>query len=120
MGRAVRGRDVVSGLPREITITSNHIREAIARSVNSMVDNIKMVLEATPPELVADIYSRGILLSGGTALLRGIDKRIAHDIEIPVHIVDDPLTAVVRGTGIILEDIDAAKDFFVASPSEFD
>jgi rod shape-determining protein MreB len=120
MEMTVRGRDIISGLPREIVITSNHIREAIARSVHSMVDNIKMVLEATPPELVADIYSRGILLSGGTALLRGIDKRIANDIEIPVHIVDDPLTAVVRGTGIILEDIDAAKDFFVASPSEFD
>ncbi len=90
MEMTVRGRDIVSGLPREIVITSNHIREAIARSIHSMVDNIKMVLEATPPELVADIYSRGILLSGGTALLRGIDKRIANDIQIPVHIVDDP------------------------------
>ncbi len=116
----VRGRDVISGLPKEITINSNHIREAISRSIHLIIDNIKMVLESTPPELVADIYSRGILLSGGTALLRGLDKRIANDIQIPVHLVEDPLTAVVRGTGIILEDIDAAKDFFVASPSEFD
>lgn len=114
----VRGRDVISGLPKEVIITSNHIREAIARSVHTMIDSIKLVLESTPPELVADIYQRGIMLSGGTALLRGLDKRIAHEVAIPVHIIDEPLTAVVRGTGVILEDIEASRDFFVYSPSD--
>ncbi|MBI2411056.1 MAG: rod shape-determining protein [Candidatus Kerfeldbacteria bacterium] len=111
----VRGRDLLSGLPREIVINSNHIREAMGRSLNTIVDNIKTVIESTPPELVADIYERGILLSGGTALLRGLDKKIAHEVRIPVQVVEDPLTAVVRGTGIVLEDIDASKDLFVTT-----
>lgn len=116
----VRGRDVLTGLPRELLIDSNHMREATARSINMIVESIKMVLENTPPELVADIYERGILLSGGTSLLRGLDERISTEISIPVSIVDDPLTAVVRGTGIVLEDIDAARQFFTTSPSELD
>lgn len=111
----VRGRDLISGLPREIVINSNHIREAMTRSLNTIVDSIKTVIESTPPELVADIYERGILLSGGTALLRGLDKKIAHEVRIPVQVVEDPLTAVVRGTGIVLEDIDASKDLFVTT-----
>lgn len=109
----VRGRDLLTGLPREIIINSNHLREAITRTLNIIIDNIKLVIEATPPELVADIYERGIILSGGTSLLRGIDKKISREILIPVKIVDDPLTAVVRGTGIILEDIEELKPLFV-------
>ncbi|MFH1426663.1 MAG: rod shape-determining protein [Candidatus Kerfeldbacteria bacterium] len=116
----VRGRDMISGLPREIVITSNHLREATARSINAMVDNIKLAIEATPPELVADIYEKGILLSGGTSLLRHLDKKISNEISIPVSVVDDPLTAVVRGTGIVLEDIDAAKELFLTSPSDLE
>lgn len=111
----VRGRDIVSGLPREMTVSSDHVREAISRSVKLFCDAVKDTLEDTPPELVADIYERGILLSGGGALLRGFDSIIHHITQVPVKIVDDPLTAVVRGTGRVLEDIDALKDIFVLS-----
>lgn len=114
----IRGRDVLSGLPREILVNSNHMYEAMARSINSIIDNVKIVLESTPPELVADIYERGILLSGGTALLNGLTERISAEVDIPVNLVDDPLTSTVRGTGIALEDIDAAKDLFVTGPSD--
>lgn len=109
----VRGRDLISGLPREIIINSNHVREAMTRSINSIVDSIKLVIETTPPEVVADIYERGILLSGGSALLRGLDRKISQEISIPVNVIDDPLTAVVRGTGILLDDIESARDLFV-------
>lgn len=109
----VRGRDLVSGLPREIIVNSNHIHAAMSRTLDIFIDNIKSTLERTPPELVADIYERGIMLSGGTALLRGLSTRISDAIKIPVHIVEDPLTAVVRGTGITLEDIEASKELFL-------
>lgn len=111
----VRGRDLLSGLPREITINSNHLRQAMSRSISTIIDNIKLVLETTPPELVADIFERGILLSGGTALLGGLDRRIARELSVPVKIVDDPLTAVVRGTGMVLEDIDHLKTLFMTT-----
>jgi rod shape-determining protein MreB len=118
MEAKVRGRDLLSGLPREIIINSNHLREAMNRSLNLMIDNIKLVIEATPPELVADIFERGLLLSGGSSLLRGLDRRISQDIHIPVRVVDDPLTAVVRGTGIVLEDMEAAKELFLSAPTD--
>lgn len=111
----VRGRDLLSGLPREILISSNHLREAMARTITQIIDNIKLVIESTPPELVADIYERGILLTGGTAQLRGLDKRIAKEVSIPVKMVDDPMTAVVRGTGIVLEDIEGSKELFLTT-----
>ncbi|HLD22090.1 MAG TPA: rod shape-determining protein [Patescibacteria group bacterium] len=114
----VRGRDLISGLPHEILINSNHIREAISRSINLIVDNVKLVMELTPPELVADIYEKGVFLSGGSALLRGFDKKIAEELSIPVKVVDDPLTAVVRGTGIILEDIESSKELFVTNQTD--
>lgn len=100
----MRGRDVVSGLPKEISFTEDNIREALERSVRTVVDHIKMTLEITPPELTADIHERGMLLAGGGALLRGLDQVIAEATEIPVRIVDDPRTAVVRGCGILLEE----------------
>lgn len=100
----LRGRDIISGLPREIMITDTHIREALGRSIEVIVDLIKTSLELTPPELTADIHERGLLLTGGGSLLRGIDKIIARATEVPVRISDDPLSAVVRGTGILLED----------------
>ena len=99
----VRGRDLLSGLPREVMVSDAEIREAIARPVALIVNAIKSVLEVTPPELMADIHERGIVLSGGGALLRGLDQLIAEATEIPVRITDDPLTCVVRGTGILLE-----------------
>jgi len=111
----LRGRDLITGLPKEVTITSQQVREAISRTVRAIVENIKLTLEATPPELVADIYERGIMLTGGGALLRGLDAVIAHDVKIPVRIADDPLTCVVRGTGIVLEDLESLRDVLVVS-----
>ena len=95
----VRGRDLISGLPKTITVTSVEIREALHDSVQAIVDASKTTLEQTPPELAADLIDRGIVIAGGGALLRGIDKRIAEETGLPVHIADDPLTAVVMGTG---------------------
>lgn len=119
MTTKVRGRDLISGLPKEITINSDQVREAVTHTLRSIVDAIKTTLEHTPPELVADIYERGIIITGGGALLRGIDKLIKQSTQANVHIVDDPLTAVVRGTGLILEDIESLKDMFVTSTHEY-
>lgn len=100
----MRGRDVVTGLPKEIIVSDAHIREALSRSVRAIVDLVKMTLEITPPDLTADIHERGILLTGGGSLLRGLAETLSHAAEIPVRISDDPTTAVVRGTGMLLED----------------
>lgn len=100
----MRGRDVITGLPKEVMITDAHIREALDRSIQTIIDHIKMAVEVTPPELTADIHERGLLLTGGSALLPGLDRLITKATEIPVRIVDDPLSAVVRGTAILLED----------------
>ena len=95
----VRGRDLISGLPKTITITSVEVREALSEPIQAIVDGSKITLENTPPELAADLIDRGIVMAGGGSLLRGIDKRIAEETGLPVHIADDPLTAVVLGTG---------------------
>lgn len=100
----MRGRDLVTGLPREVMINDAEVREAMSKSLKIIVDNIKTTLEVTPPELVADIHDRGIVLSGGGALLRGVDYLIAKHVEIPVRVTDDPLTSVVRGTGLLLDE----------------
>lgn len=112
---SMRGRDLLSGLPREIIVNDAQIREALGRSVKAMVDHIKAILEITPPELVADIYQKGIVLSGGGALLRGMDLAISRGTGLPVHVAEDPLTAVVRGTGILLDKKDLLTD--VAFPA---
>lgn len=106
----VRGRDLVTGLPRQVIITDSDIREAIMPSIISLVDGIKEVLETTPPELLSDIMNRGLVLSGGGALLAGIDTMIQNVIKIPVYIAEDPLSAVARGTGVILDDFDSFKE----------
>jgi len=111
----MRGRDVVSGLPKEVMITDTHIREALQHSVDVIIDHIKMTLELTPPELTADIHERGLLLTGGGSLLKGLDRVIAKATSIPVRVSDDPLTAVVRGTGILLEKIDLLKEIELPS-----
>ncbi|WP_261130989.1 rod shape-determining protein [Bacillus sp. Marseille-Q3570] len=102
----IRGRDMVSGLPRNITIGSAEIEEALNESVHSIVMAAKSVLEKTPPELSADIIDRGIILTGGGALLHGIEQLFAEELKVPVHVADDPLTCVARGTGLMLEHID--------------
>ena len=99
----MRGRYLLTGLPRQVIVQDTQIREALYRAVQAIVENIKATIEVTPPELVADIYERGIVLTGGGALLRGIDKTIARETDIPVRVADDPLTCVVRGAGMLLE-----------------
>jgi rod shape-determining protein MreB len=98
----VRGRDLLNGLPKAIMVNDKQIRDALSRTVSKIIDNIKTILETTPPELVSDIYERGLFLSGGGALLRGLDEAIATAAKIPVKIVDDPLSCVARGTGLLL------------------
>lgn len=109
----LRGRDLVSGLPKEVVATDEHIREALSRSVRIIVNNIKTIVEETPPELLADIMQRGIILAGGGSLIRGLDKLIANQTGIPVRMMEDPLTAVVRGTGIVLDDMEHLKDVLI-------
>ncbi|KKW19814.1 MAG: Cell shape determining protein, MreB/Mrl family [Candidatus Adlerbacteria bacterium GW2011_GWC1_50_9] len=114
----MRGRDLVSGLPKEIVVDDSDIRRAMRHSINMLVNAVKTTIEETPPELVADIMHRGIMLVGGGALLRGLDRLLAEETKIPVRVAEDALTAVVRGTGIILEDIDALKNVLVSSGFE--
>lgn len=102
----VRGRDLISGLPRSCIITSSEVREAIQEPVNAIVEAVKVTLESTPPELSADIYERGIVLAGGGALLEGMDRLIMRETGMPVHIAEDPLSCVVVGTGKVLEALD--------------
>ena len=115
MESVMRGRDLVTGLPKAISVDSDQIRQALSKSVMSIVDAVKMTVEETPPELVADIMDKGIILAGGGALLRGLDKLLTLNTKMPVHIADDPLTSVVRGTGLVLEDIDLLKDVLVTT-----
>lgn len=103
MEMTTKGRNLVSGVPKTLTVTSADVREAISETVNSSLNAITKSLENTPPELAADILDRGIMLSGGGALLKNMDKLISDTIGLPVHVAEDPLTTVVRGTGIILE-----------------
>lgn len=114
----MRGRDLITGLPKEIVINDSEIRRALDGSLKILINNIKATIEETPPELVADTIKKGIILAGGGSLLRNIDKLIQEETTIPVQITDDPLTAVVRGTGIILEDIDKLSEILVNTPSQ--
>ena len=115
---AMRGRDLVSGLPREIAVNDTQIREALSRSIRFLIDNIKATLEVTPPELVADVYERGIVLSGGGALLTNLDEAIAKEIQIPVRIADDPIACVARGTGALLDNPALLRDLALPSATE--
>lgn len=111
----MRGRDLVTGLPKEIEVNDSQIREALRRSIATIIENIKATLEVTPPELVADIYERGIVLTGGGSLLRGLDTLISREASIPVRVAEDPLTCAVRGAGALLDNPVLLKD--VALPS---
>jgi rod shape-determining protein MreB len=101
----VNGRDLVTGIPKQIMVSYQEIAEALDKSIFKIEEAILKALETTPPELAADIYRRGLYLTGGGALLRGLDKRLSQKIKLPVHVADDPLRAVVRGTGIALKHI---------------
>ncbi len=111
----VKGRDLIKGLPKEIVVNEEQIREAIMPLLKTIMEGIHETLEATPPELVSDIYERGIILSGGGAQLRGLDKLVQKRINIPVIVTDDPATAIIRGTGLILEDFENLKQVFIPS-----
>jgi len=110
-----KGRDLVKGLPKEIVINEEQVREAIMPLLKTVIEGIHETIEATPPELVSDIYERGIILSGGGAQLPGLDKLVQKRINIPVMVTDDPSTAIIRGTGLILEDFENLKQVFIPS-----
>ena len=111
----LRGRDLITGLPKVVEVSSSDIREAIANPVNQIVEEVKICVEETPPELVADIMESGITLAGGGALLDGLDIRLNEETKMPVQVADDPLTCVVRGTGKALEEIDVLRKVFIAA-----
>jgi rod shape-determining protein MreB and related proteins len=106
----VKGRDLMDGIPKTITVSSNDITQAIMDSVTSMVDSVKLALEQCPPELAADIIDTGIVLTGGGALLRNLDIRVRREVGVPVLVTDDPMTTVARGAGKMLEDIDLLRE----------
>jgi len=111
----VRGRDLVTGLPKTIKVNSEEIREALAEPVNSILDAIKVTLEKSPPELAADIMDRGIVMTGGGALLYGLDKLVNHETGMPVHIAENPMECVALGTGKALEELDLLRRVQVLS-----
>ncbi|HBV01776.1 MAG TPA: rod shape-determining protein [Candidatus Taylorbacteria bacterium] len=115
---AIRGRDLITGLPREIVITDTDVREAIAPSIDHLIEAVKEVLETTPPEIVSDVIGRGLYLVGGGGLIKGLAELLAENLKIPVHCADDPMTAVARGAGIILEDFERYKDVLIESEDE--
>lgn len=115
---SVRGRDLITGLPREVVVTDSDVREAIGLSIDTLIESIKDIIEVTPPEVIADIMYRGIYIAGGGALLRGFRELLEEALKIPIHVADDPLTAVVRGTGVILANFDAYKDALIQNEDE--
>lgn len=115
---SVKGRDLVTGLPREAIITDVDIREAMYGSVAQLVDAIREVLETTPPEVLADIMHKGMTVSGGGALIRNLPQLLEMQLKVPVTVADDPLTAVARGTGVILEQIEIYKDILVQNTDD--
>lgn len=119
-GRRVmlRGRDLLTGLPRGVEVGGDQVRDALEQSVQQIVDTIKDTIEETPPELVADIMDQGIVLAGGGALLAGLDRRVAEATQMPVHIAEDPLTCVVRGTGKVLEELETLQRVLVTETYE--
>jgi len=118
MEATIRGRDLITGLPREVVITDSDIREAMAQSIDNLVESTKEVLETTPPEILSDVMHRGIYLVGGGALIKGLDRLLNETLKIPVYIADDPLTAIARGTGIVLEDLDGYKEALIQNEDE--
>jgi len=118
MSMEVKGRDLVAGLPKTVTITSEEIRESLQEPLRAILEVVKISLERTPPELAADLIDHGIVMAGGGSLLRGLDKLISEETGLPVHITDDPVTAVANGTGIVLSEIQYLKKVTVSVKTE--
>jgi len=114
----VRGRDVVTGLPREVVITDSDIKEAIMGSANSIVEAVRDVIERTPPEVLSDVMQRGIYISGGGALIPGVSELLSDVLKVPVIVVPDPLRAVIRGTGMVLENLEAYEELLIENEGE--
>jgi len=109
----IKGRDLVSGVPKTITINSSEVRSAITEQIDTIVDTVKSVLEQTPPELAADIVDKGIVLTGGVALLKNLDKLLREETNLPIIIADDPLSSVVLGAGMSLDNLDILKEVMI-------
>jgi rod shape-determining protein MreB len=105
----IKGRDLVDGIPKTLVVSSEEVREALSETVSIIIDAVKQALEQTPPELAADIVDRGIVLTGGGALLRNLDKRLREETGLPVLTADDPLSSVVLGAGKMLDDFELLK-----------
>ncbi len=118
MEAQVRGRDLVTGLPREVIITDGDIREAIMPAVTQLVDDVREVLETTPPEILSDVMHRGLVLSGGGALLTGLDRMLEAALKIPIYVAEDPLTAVARGAGVVLDTIEEYTEQLISVTSD--
>jgi len=118
MEAQVRGRDLVTGLPREVIITDSDVREAIMPSITILVDDVREVLETTPPEILSDVMHRGLVLSGGGALISGLDRLLENTLKIPIYVAEDPLTAVVRGAGVILDEIENYSEQLISVTSD--
>ena len=115
----IRGRDLVSGLPRTVSVPATEIRQAIEEPLHAIVDAVRVTLDQTPPELAGDIMDRGIVLTGGGALIRGLDERLRHETGMPVHVADEPLTSVALGAGTCVEQFDALKQVLVADTRRY-
>ena len=109
----IKGRNLIEGIPRTITITDEEVREALADCIAIIINAVKMALERTPPELSADIMDRGIVMTGGGALLKNLDRRISDETGLPVFVAEDPLTSVVMGTGKLLTDFEMLRRIYV-------
>jgi rod shape-determining protein MreB len=115
----IRGRDMVSGLPRTVVVSSAEVRQALEEPLHAIVDAVRATLDQTPPELAGDIMDRGIVLTGGGALLRGLDERLRHETGMPVHVAEEPLTSVALGAGKCVEEFEALQQVLVSEPRRF-
>ena len=118
METEVHGRDLLTGLPREVVVTDADVREALSLSIRGLVEGVKDMLESTPPEILSDIMHRGITLTGGGALLPGLSELLQRSLKIPVYVVDDPLSAVARGTGVILDNLSLYQEVLIRHQDE--
>ncbi len=114
----VRGRDLITGLPRAVLVTDEDIRIAMAPAIQTLIEGVREVLENTPPEILADIMHRGIVLVGGGALIKGLNVLLEKKVKMPIHIAEDPITAVARGTGVVLENLEKYKDIIIDTQYE--